>query len=83
MEKIDNFNQVLSFLKEGEILASNNKIVKYHQETLTIYDNGSKYRLSIEDFITLYRYEIFYLYEVKGAQIDLEKDLEYYNFKHK
>ena len=84
MEKINSFNEVLYYLKERQLLTSDNKdIFVYKKDRICRYFNGSCVKMDIESFSELYGKETFYLYEDDKAFIDDEKDEAYYRYYRK
>ena len=84
MEKINNINEALYYLKDLEILMSkkgdqfvlkNGKVYRYF--------NGSSFVLKLEDFVDLYKDVTFYLYKDDSTSIDNDKDEAYYRYYHK
>ncbi len=83
MQKLNDVKEVLSYLNEGDIVTSSgkdqfilkNKII-YH------YGEGSHFKLSISDFVDLYKNTTFYLYE-EPFEVDEKKDEEYYRYYKK
>ena len=83
MEKLRNMNEVLSYLKEGEILTSSGKdrfIMK--GDRIFCYIGGTRFSMGIEDFAELYMKNRFYLCE-ESVEIDESKDEAYYRYYRK
>ena len=75
-----NMNEVLSYLKEGEILTSSGKdrfVMK--GDRIFCYIGGTRFSMGIEDFAELYMKNRFYLYE-ESVEIDESKDEAYYRY---
>lgn len=88
MEPIMSFEEVIQKLKEYEIVATIQEKVttfySYRNEKIYCKQANGQYILSVEEFIQLYQKENFYLYRPKQEEtISLEKDEEYYRWKHK
>lgn len=84
MEKINSFKEVLLALKDKEILTTKikDKFV-FKKGKIYCYTNGSSFSLDVDDFIDLYKDEVFYIYEEEGASIDEDKDEAYYRYYRK
>lgn len=84
MEKIDSFTFVLDYLKEGTVLTTlNHDLFVYKKDRVHRYFNGSSFSLSLDEFIELYKKEVFYIYEDNKSGIDLDKDEAYYRYYKK
>ena len=84
MEEIIEIELAVNLLKEGIILKDNLKnrfICK--KKRVHVYSLNSSYSLSFEEFIELFKNNKFMIEDFDDSQIDLEKDKEYYSFKHK
>lgn len=84
MEKINSFNEVLLALKDGEILTTN-KIDRYilKKKKVYVYNNGTSFVLSLEDFKELYEKKTFFIFREEGTFIDNDKDEAYYRYYRK
>lgn len=83
MQKIESFYEVLNSLKQGDVLTSNGKdFFVFKNDKVHHYNDGTRYRLCIEDFTELFKKHKFYLYEEK-AEIDESKDEAYYRYYKK
>lgn len=83
MEKIRDISEALTYLKQGDLLTGNgNDRFLYKNEKIHVYDEGTHFVLSEEDFMELYASKRFYLYE-ESAEIDETKDEAYYRFYRK
>lgn len=83
MEKLENINEAIEYLKQGDIVSSNGKdqfVIK--NKKVFRYDNGTSFSLSLNDFYELYKNNNFYLYE-DSVYIDEEKDEAYYRYYKK
>lgn len=83
MEKIININEAINLLKEGLILKDINNRFIYKKKRVYVYSSNSSYNLKIDEFIELFKDNKFVLEDFEDGSIDLEKDKEYYSFKHK
>ena len=84
MQEIITINEAVNMLKEGIILKDNmsNKFI-LKKRRIYVYSSNSSYNLSIQDFSELFKDNKFIIEDFEDSQIDLEKDIEYYSFKHK
>lgn len=84
MEEIITINEAINMLKEGIILKDNlsNKFI-FKKRRIYVYSPNSSYNLSVQDFSELFKDNKFIIEDFDDSQIDLEKDKEYYSFKHK
>ena len=84
MENIFEINDALSLLKEGVILKDkvNNRFI-CKKKRIYIYSSNSSYNLSFDDFYELFKDSKFVVEDFDDSTIDIEKDKEYYSFKHK
>ena len=83
MELLRDMNEVLSYLREGDIVTSDGKdqfVLK--GEKVFRYYNGSRFSLDLKDFSDLYKKNRFYLYE-ESVEIDETKDEAYYRYYRK
>ena len=83
MQKLNDIKEVVSYLKEGDIVTSNGKnqfVLK--NEKIATYSDGNHYSLDFKDFVDLYRNTTFYLYE-EPIEIDESKDEAYYRYYKK
>ncbi len=89
MEKVGNFDEALSLLKDGFVLliGTDNffkpSYVKLEHGKFLVFSNGMKAKLNLEIFKDLYERCSFYLYDDDHTSIDEERDHEYYSWKHK
>lgn len=84
MEEIIEIDLAINLLKEGIILKDNlnNKFIKKNKR-IHVYSSNSSYSLSFDEFQELFQKNKFIIDDFDDSQIDIEKDKEYYNFKHK
>lgn len=84
MEEIIDIELAINLLKEGIVLKDNfkNKFVK-KKKRVHVYSSNSSYSLSFDEFQELFKNNKFIIEDFDDYQIDLEKDKEYYSFKHK
>ena len=87
MEKIQNFESVISALKNYEIVrieSPKQTIFAYIENRIYAKTDHAKFSLTIEEFSDLYINSIFYLHEKpNNTEIEISKDDEYYAWKHK
>lgn len=84
MDKIIDVNEAVNLLKEGIILKDNlNAKFIYKKKRIYVYASNSSYNLSLKDFSELFKDSKFIVEDFEDSAIDLEKDIEYYSFKHK
>lgn len=58
------------------------KYFHYMKKAILVQDGNSRYKLSEEDFISLYKDANFYIYDNSNqVEIDVEKDKEYYSWR--
>ena len=77
-------NEAIKMLKEGAILTTNNNNhFIYKNEKFYHYFNDSLIKLDLNNFIEIYKKEVFYLYEENGIFIDDSKDEDYYRYYKK
>ena len=84
MDEIITIDEAINMLKEGVVLKDvlNNKFI-YKRKRFCIYSSNSSYNLNLEDFRELFKDSKFIIEDFDDTSIDLEKDREYYSFKHK
>ena len=84
MNEIYTINEAINILKEKIILKDNlnNKFV-YKKKRIYVYSSNSSYNLNIDDFLELFKDSKFIIEDNDDSEIDIEKDKEYYSFKHK
>ncbi len=80
--------EALDLLNEMEILMCiNNKGNSFFAkkgDKIFVKSNSFTYRISIDEFKNLYQDESFVIHEIiKKEEVNLEKDDEYYAWKHK
>lgn len=84
MNEVFEINDALNLLKEGIILKDNlSTRFIYKKKKIYVYSSFSSYNLSIKDFSELFKDSKFIIEDFDDSNIDLEKDKEYYSFKHK
>ena len=84
MEKVKDFNEAVDYLLQGkQLINSNKQTIIYRDGRYFLYYKGSRFTLSDEAFEDLYGLEDFFVKEEDETVIDEQKDVEYYNFKHK
>ena len=81
------FNEAVMYLKQNEIVYTISKgaITYFYQSSdkIKVKSVSAHYDISLDDFVSLFSKEQFYLYIPKDQQINLEKDNEYYSWKSK
>ena len=87
IEIIEEIEKAVALLKTHKLLFTNhlnNKtyFVEKKQKVLVICIN-SKYTLTYEEFISLYKDAKFVIYEENEESFDFSRDDEYYSLKHK
>jgi len=84
MNEIIEINEAINLLKEGIILKDtlSNKFI-YKRKRIYVYSSNSSYNLNIKDFNELFKDSRFIIEDFDDNFIDIEKDKEYYSFKHK
>lgn len=84
MNEIIEINEALNLLKEGIVL-KDNLSTKFicKKKRIYVYSSNSSYNLSFKDFSELFKNSKFIIEDFDDSTIDVEKDIEYYSFKHK
>ena len=74
-------------LKDGEILIAiiNNQTTffKRQKDSILVNDKQKLLKLSVDNFFEIFKNEVFTIYQEDEGQIDVLKDVQYYNWKHK
>lgn len=84
MDKIVEVNEALQLLKDKLILKDfNASRFIYKKKRIYVYSSNSSYSLKMEEFLELFKDSKFIIEDFEEEIIDLEKDKEYYSFKHK
>lgn len=84
MNEVYEINEALNLLKEGIILKDNlSSRFICKKKRIYVYSSNTSYNLSFKDFSELFKDSKFVLEDFDDSSIDLEKDKEYYSFKHK
>ena len=83
MNEILDVNEALMCLKEKIIVKDNKSIFKYKRKRIYVYSSNTSYSLSYKDFLELYKESKFVVVDDNNVNVDIEKDREYYAFKHK
>ena len=84
MNEIFGINDAINLLKEGLMLKDNvGSKFMMKKKRVSVYSSNSTYTLSFKDFQDLFKDNKFMIEDFEDAGIDLEKDKEYYSFKHK
>lgn len=84
MQEIIEIKEALQLLKDKIVLKDiqSNRFI-YKNKRIYIYSSNSSYNLNEEDFLVLFKDGKFIIEDFEEETIDLEKDKEYYSFKHK
>lgn len=83
MQKLNDINEAISYLRDGDIITSTGKDqLVFKNNKVYIYNQGNHFGLEIKDFMELYKKTVFYLYE-DAITIDEEKDEAYYRYYKK
>jgi len=83
MDVINNINEAINILKDGDLLTSNNKdLFLYRKDRIHHYKEGAHYSLSVEEFKILFEKYNFYIKE-ESVEIDESKDEDYYRYYRK
>lgn len=84
MQEIIEIKDALPLLKEKAVLKDfkSNRFI-YKRKRIYVYSSNSSYNLKEEDFLDLFKDSKFIIEDFEEETIDLEKDKEYYSFKHK
>lgn len=84
MQEIIEIKEALQLLKDKIVLKDiqSNRFI-YKKKRIYVYSTNSSYNLNEEDFLALFKDSKFIIEDFEEEIIDLEKDKEYYSFKHK
>ena len=84
MKEILEISEALQLLKDKIILKdfNSNRFI-YKKKRIYVYSSNSSYNLSVNDFLELFKDSKFIIEDFDEDTVDLEKDKEYYSFKHK
>ena len=84
MEKLNNIQEAILALKDKEILSTNKKDrYVFKKNNIYVYNNGTSFVLTLDDFKELYKEKTFYIFEEEGSFIDNDKDEVYYRYYRK
>ncbi len=84
MEKLNNIQEAILALKDKEILTTNKKDrYVFKRNNIYVYNNGTSFVLTLDDFKELYKEKTFYVFEEEGSFIDNDKDEAYYRYYRK
>lgn len=84
MEKLNNIQEAILALKDKEILSTNKKDrYVFKKNNIYVYNNGTSFVLTLDDFKELYKEKTFYIFEEEGSFIDNDKDEAYYRYYRK
>lgn len=84
-KKINDIYEVIKMLKNHSVLYTlePKTLYFYKNEKIFITNENVNITLNINDFIDSFSNLTFYEYELNDENFDFERDIEYYNFKHK
>lgn len=84
---IKSIEEAYQKLKDGEILIAiiNNQTTffKRQKDSILVNDKQKFLKLSVDNFFEIFKNEVFTIYQEDEGQIDVLKDVQYYNWKHK
>ena len=84
---IKSIEEAYQKLKDGEILIAiiNNHTTffKRQKDSILVNDKQKLLKLSVDNFFEIFKNEVFTIYQEDEGQIDVLKDVQYYNWKHK
>lgn len=84
---IKSIEEAYQKLKDGEILIAiiNNQTTffKRQKDSILVNDKQKLLKLSVDNFFEIFKNEVFTTYQEDEGQIDVLKDVQYYNWKHK
>ena len=84
---IKSIEEAYQKLKDGEILIAiiNNQTTffKRQKDSKLVNDKQKLLKLSVDNFFEIFKNEVFTIYQEDEGQIDVLKDVQYYNWKHK
>lgn len=84
MEKLNNIQEAILALKDKEILTTNKKDrYVFKKNNIYVYNNGTSFVLTLDDFKELYKEKTFYIFEEESSFIDNDKDEAYYRYYRK
>lgn len=87
MEKINDFETVITALKNYQIVETVNPVktnFSLRNNKIFVKTYNAQYFISIEEFEVLFKNSIFYYFEQsQSLEIETSKDDEYYAWKHK
>lgn len=84
MNDLLNINEAIDYLKQGFILKDNKKNEFLLKNKMIYYfNNGSLFKINIEDFLELFKESKFYIFEDNNIYIDDSKDEDYYRYYKK
>lgn len=84
---IKSIEEAYQKLKDGEILIAiiNNQTTffKRQKDSILVNDKQKLLKLNVDNFFEIFKNEVFTIYQEDEGQIDVLKDVQYYNWKHK
>ena len=83
MQKLNDIAEAVGFLKQQCVLKDGGKSMFVMKDgRVFCYSSGTRYSMSLEDFVQLYKNTGLYLYREESG-IDEEKDEAYYRYYRK
>jgi hypothetical protein len=87
MEKINDFESVITALKNYQVVEIGNPVktnFSLRNNKIFVKTNNAHYSITLEEFEALFKNSIFYYFEqTQSSEIETSKDDEYYAWKHK
>ncbi len=84
---IKSIEEAYQKLKDGEILIAiidnQTTFFKRQKDSILVNDKQKLLKLSVDNFFEIFKNEVFTIYQEDEGQIDVLKDVQYYNWKHK
>ena len=80
MQKLEEMDEIIFALKQGDMLTCDGKDrFVYKKQRVYCYNQGTRFGMDLDEFKELYRKQVFYVYE-EQIEIDEEKDEAYYRY---
>ena len=84
---IKSIEEAYQKLKDGEILIAiidnQTTFFKRQKDSILVNDKQKLLKLNVDNFFEIFKNEVFTIYQEDEGQIDVLKDVQYYNWKHK